>query len=485
MMRVLLVNPPDELELMLGVGKEFIQKFEPLGILYIAAWLREQGHRVEVVDAYAENLGRDDVLLRIAAASPDVVGFSTLTCSGSLVFSIGRELKRRYPNILVVLGNIHASVFARQYLENGCCDVVVHGDGELTMAAILERIEHDQGLESVAGIAFRDGAGRVVENGSCTLPDLTTLPMPARDLVEQRAYGVDNISNQNFVPGHESRAKTLITSRGCPFRCTFCVVHGDHPSRYNSAERVVDELEVLEKDYDASYVYIQDPLFMGNRQRLFAICEEIRRRNLSIAWGCDTHVNYLDREVVTTLAGANCYELSIGIESGVQRLLDVVGKRTDLGRIREAARTVKRHSDILLEGLFILGIPGETRKESLQTIRFARSLPLDMAQFSVFMPYPGSIAFEDLATRGEIDTGVRDDGEVVPAVWRRYSSYICFNDIDPIWVTPTQTAEQLRALQKRALREFYLRPRPIWRQIKRIRPNNAVKMARIALRGFF
>ncbi len=487
-MRVLLVNPPDELDVMLGVGKEFIQKYEPLGILYIAAYLRELKHDVQVIDAYAENLSRRDVLARIAVCSPDVLGFSTLTCNGAEVFAMGRECKRRFPEMLVVLGNIHASVFARQYLDNHCCDVVVHGDGELAMAAILERTRRQESLESVPGIAYRDDQGCVAETSGLAAPaDLARLPVPARDLVPREAYGEANISNQNFVPGRGNRAKSLITSRGCPFRCTFCAVHGDHKPRFNSAGRVVDELELLEQEYGASYVYVQDPLFMGNRERVFAICEEIRRRGLSLRWGCDTHVNYINRQVVEALAGANCYELSLGIESGVQRLLDSVGKGSSLERIRQATRTVKRHSNILLEGLFVLGLPGETSEDSLETIRFACSLPLDMAQFSVFIPYPGSLAFEDLAARGELDTGVRADGSVDPSAWRRYSSYLCFSnsDVEQIWVTEGQTAERLGLLQKRAFRRFYLRPEQLWRQVKRIRPDNALKMARIALRGFF
>jgi len=482
----MLVNPPDDMEAMLGVGKEFVQKYEPLGILYIAAALREEGHIVSIIDAYAEEIGTDDLMGRIETVMPDAVGFSTLTCHGRSVYSMGRELKQRHPDMLIVLGNIHASIFARQYLVNDCCDIVVHGEGEHVMVEILEQSSGDRKWEAVSGISFRGGSGDVVRTSpDNVIDDLSALPMPARDLVDQDLYGLSNISNQLFVAGGDARARTLITSRGCPYRCTFCVVHGDNKPRYNDAVSVVDEMEFLEKELGISYVYIQDPLFMGDRKRVSTICSEIKRRGLDLKWGCDTHVNYLKPRIIEELSSANCFELSVGIESGVQRLLDQIGKKTTLDRIVEATRAVKSHSDILLEGLFILGIPTETYEESLQTIRFAKSLVIDMAQFSTFMPYPGSPAFDDFAARGEIDTGIREDGGVDPDVWKRYSSYACFSEIEPIWVTPSLSVEQLIGLQKRALREFYLRPSQVWRQVKRIRPDNFFKMARIALRGFF
>ena len=172
--------------------------------------------------------------------------------------------------------------------------------------------------------------------------------------------------------------------------------------------KVVDELELLQKDYNAAYVYLMDPLFFGNRNRVLAICDEINRRNLSIRWGCDAHIKLMTPEIVRAVAKANCYELSLGIESGVQRLLDEVNKGTTLKKAEEAVRMIRENSDIHLEGLFILGLPTETPQETLQTIRFAKSLPLDMAQFSILCPYPGSPLFLELTAKGELDSGVRE-----------------------------------------------------------------------------
>ncbi len=378
-----------------------------------------------------------------------------------------------------------ASVFAANYLGCGCADVVVHGDGEPAMIELVAGHEAGRFPRHLKGISFRSPDGQIVRNpGSNAVADLSKLPAPRRDLVDQRLYGLENISNQLWT-SDSGAAKTMVTSRGCKNRCTFCVVHGSKVPRYNSAENVLDELEILERDFGASYVYIQDPLFLGHRRRARAICDGIRRRGLSIRWGCDAHVRDINPEMVRLLARANCYELSLGFESGVQRLLDTVNKQTRVEEGLTAARTVKEHSDILLEGLFILGIPGETPEDTLRTIRYACELPIDMAQFSLFTPYPGSPIFNDLAARGEIDTGARGGRGLAPEVWQRYSAYACFSGIEPAWITPEHTKDGLMALQKRALREFYLRPSQVWRQLKRVRPNNLLTMARVALKGFF
>ncbi len=282
-MKVVLVNPPDEMEQMLGSGTAFVQKYEPLGLLYIAAVLRERGHEVVVIDAYAEDLDEAAILEAVARHAPRIVGFSVLTCNGAIVWRLGQALKERFPELLVVLGNVHASVYAEDYVAHGVADLVVHGEGELVMDDICRELEGERRWGELPGLSYLDPEGRPARSpGANVVQDLSSLPVPALDLVNQSHYGLSRLSNQNYVAENAGAAKTLITSRGCPFRCHFCVVHGNRKPRYNDAQRVVDEMELLEKDYGASYVYIQDPLFMAHRGRVREICDEIRRRGLRL-----------------------------------------------------------------------------------------------------------------------------------------------------------------------------------------------------------
>jgi len=485
-MRILLINPPDEMEAMFGVGRGLVQKYEPLGLLYIAAVAREAGHDVEVIDAYAEDLGVETLKQRIRDAAPEVVGLSTLTCNGAMVYELGRWIHAELPGAFVVLGNVHASVYAPQYLLAGAADAVVHGEGEYAFRSIIGRVAAGRrDLSDVEAVSFlRDGQVHRTSNWG-VVSDLSALPRPARDLVDQRLYRLTELSNQNYITEKGKQAKTIVTSRGCFYRCRFCVVHHGMRPRYDDAVRVVDELQMLEEEYNTGYVYIQDPLFMGDRGRVVDIASEIIRRGLKIKWGCDANVNHMTPEIIRAMDDANCYELSLGIESGVQRNLDAVGKKITTDKVRRTVRMIRDNSDILIEGLFILGIPGETHAEALETIRFASSLGLDMAQFSIMTPYPGSPLFEELGAAGELDTGIRADSGLDTSVWKRFSSYIMFTDNQPIWVTPTMDWKELQALQKKALRSFYLRPRQVLRQLRRVRPSNLVQTVKIALKGFF
>lgn len=481
-MRITLLQPPDEMEAMLGEGKALVQKLEPLGLLYIGAVCRDAGCDVEVIDAHAEDLDRDSVRKRLLESRPDVLGISTLTCGGEIVFHLGKWVKENLPETLVVLGNIHASVFAKEYLENGCCDVVIHGEGE---GPFLKAVEHRRGKcarSDIPNASFVDADGKTRLNPKPALVEkLASLPRPARELVDRSRYHGDPLSNLLYVGGSGSVVIPMTTSRGCGHQCTFCVVN--QRPRYDSPERVVDEMETLEKEHGAGYTLIVDPLCMRDPKRMLAICSEYRKRGLSIRWGCDARVDCVNEELLDAMAEANCHDLSFGIESGVQRLLDAVKKGTRVEKIADTVAMVRRRTDLLVAGLFVLGLPGETPEDSLSTIAFAKSLPLDMAQFSILTPYPGSPLFEELRGK-DLDTGVRDDGSLDPSVWKRYSAYISFTDIDPIWVTPEQTPDGLKALQRRAQREFYLRPSIVLKHLKRVRPSNLLSVLKIARKGF-
>ncbi len=483
-MRVLLVNPPDDLDVMLGSGQVFVQPAEPLGILSIAATLQAEGHQVSVLDAYALHLDPEQVFRRIEEAQPEVVGLGVLTCQGRVVYHLGRRLKRAHPDLLVVLGNVHAATFAEAYVTEGCADLVVHGEGETALVRILREARGARRWQTLPGLTYRDAAGQARSTGGVLVePDLAALPPPARDLVAPHLYGGLQASNRNFVPSARRRMMSLSTSRGCPYGCSFCAVAADRRTRALPAERVVDELEQLERTWGAGYVFMVDPLFGGQAERLAAIARGIRERGLRVPWGCTTHVNAIRPDVVTTLASANCYELSLGFESGVQRHLDAIGKRTTPERGMQAARTLRDYSDIRIEGLFILGLPGETPDETLRTLLFACRLPIQMAQFSLFTPYPGSPAFERLAAANDLDTGLRADGSLDPDAWLRYSAYPGFGSVQPVWVTPAYTARELMRMQKLALRAFYLRPAKLLEQALKLRPSSASALLRGAWRG--
>ncbi len=484
-MKILMVNPNSNLNEMLGVGKVFVQKYEPLGILYIAANLIKNGYDVSVIDCFAENLSCNDLKTKICDIKPDVISFSVLTASGSFALEAGQWIKSNLPDIFVIMGNVHASVYSYAYLYNKSCDLVIHGEGEEIFLEILKRLEKSISFGGLDAVSFVEN-GRIYENKKFAfVKGLDSMPHPARHLLKKDLYKLLPISNQPYISRGDEVVRSMMTSRGCPNRCTFCVVHHGSNPRFRSPENVLEEMLEINDNDKASYVVIQDPLFMANKRRAIEICEKKINNNIGFLWEADAHVKYADDELLSVMEKAGCYALSFGIESGVQRLLDGVRKGTKLNDIISAVERVKKRTKIKACGLFILGLPGETYEDTVKTIEFAKSLPLDMAQFSICTPYPGSPLYEELVKNKMIDTGIREDGSIDVDVWNRYSAYISFTDNDPIWVTGNMTAGVLKKMQKRAQREFYLRPSQIVKQIKRINKDNFWQVVRIAIKGFF
>lgn len=474
-MKILLINPPNNLNRVLGKANVFIGAFEPMGLLYVAAVLEKHKYEVKVLDAFHEHYNLKQISQFIKEFKPEVIGITCLTSTGSLTYYIGKMIKEKFPGIKVVLGNIHASIFSTAFLKNKIADVVVHGEGEFSMLEVVEAFEKKKSMKDVLGISWWNGK-RVVDNPLREpVADLDEIPMPARHLIPAEKYSANNLSNFIYVNHSKKLMKQMMTSRGCVFQCRFCVVHRQRRWRCHSPKRVVDEMELLINKYNACYLFIMDPLFIANRERAIAICKEIRRRKLKFQWGCECHVNIITLNLLRRMKAAGCYEVHFGIESGVQRLLDNVNKGTKIERIEKAVKIAKK-AGLKVSGLFMLGLPGETFADSKKTIDFACALPLDFAQFSITVPYPGSQLFMDLVKEGKIDTGVRRDGTIDPSVWERFSAYSSFTDNKPIYLTEGMTMEELKKAQKLALRRFHLRPKQIVQHVRRLSINDLPRM---------
>lgn len=456
--KVLLFFPPNNMDKIVGRGKHFITPGEPFGIMYISSFLKSKGVDLELVDAFALGWGAKEIIDLIREKEPLLVGFSCLTSGAPIVYQLGKEIKAKFPQTKVVLGNRHATVFAGYFLQEGCADFIIRDEGEITMLELYQALSGGGALENILGLSWkRDGV--IVHNPDRPFTEeLDIFPLPDRDSVPLDKYRLQ------FYWGPKSSSKYykgMMTSRGCPNQCTYCNVHKDKKVRYHSVNRVMEEIGLLVNKYKAQYIFFLDSLFISKRERVMEICDRIVAEKLKFEWNCEGHVNFITKDLLKKMKQAGCHMIAFGIESGVQELLHNVKKYQSLEKIREVVRYTKE-AGIKPVGLFMLGLPGETKELSLRTIDFAKSLPLDFAQFAITVPYPGTELYYEQVKRGKVD----------PYAWTRFSQYVSFTDNMPIYVPDGMTGEELKALQLRAIKEFYLRPKVIFNQLLKARLNS-------------
>jgi radical SAM superfamily enzyme YgiQ (UPF0313 family) len=452
-MKVLLINPHFE------VGKfgRFCRFFRPmpcLGLAYIAAVLKKNNFEVEALDSFALRIKEAEVLEIVKEKKPRLVGISCLTPSMPIALSIVRKIKEYDRDITIALGNIHASFFAEKILAGEGVDVVVHGEGEYAMSEVAEAVCSNKNFDQIKGISFKADGKIIKTTARDLLEDLDSLPYPAWHLFSFEKYG--------FLPFADiyKPALSILTSRGCPYHCSFCSLPNIKSKyRKRSAEKVVDEIDSMIKRFQVRQIGFVDPIFSLTKEDGLRLCQEMIRRNLGerVVWLCETRVDLMDRELLQAMKKAGCRRILYGIETGNQEILDKAKKNFNLNSIKKTVKDTK-DAGIHAVGLFMLGFPGETKEMMQRTINFAREIDLDFAKFALTIPFPGSQLYDELTRSGKLK---RQDWE----------NFIPFNS-DPkklVCVTERIKPEELIHMQKKAHFEFYLRPKIIFRHLVKIR----------------
>ncbi len=456
-MKVLLVNPAIE-DGSLGTFAKLMEPMPVVGLAYLAAICERDGHELCVVDQFAGRSTPAAIARRALDFGADVLGLGLLTPAVPTCIEIIDACRAALPDITVIAGNIHADVFARDLLEDGTADIVAHGEAEDTLSELLAVLDDgvdDTALAGVLGISWRDEAGEVRRNAARPhRRDLDSLPWPAWHRFPVHRYGL--------LPLADVAKPTLAmtASRGCPYRCEFCsLLYAGANYRARDPIAIVDEYEGLHHRYGARQIGFMDPVFPLHKKVMFSFCEELMRRGLhkKVVWVSETRVDRIDREMLRVMRSSGCRRLLLGIESGVDMLLENVNKTFDTERVRRAV-ALCREEGIETIGLFMIGLPGETPEMTKQTIDFASSLPLDFAKFAITVPFPGSQLFEDLYREGRLDT----------SDWGDWTTFQPDPDRLPYVPRNVDNAFLLR-MQKEGTRRFYLRPKMIWHHLVEVR----------------
>lgn len=465
-MKVLLVMPP------IAISQGYYSSggdFEfPVSICYLAALIEKIGKKVEIFDGrLSKNLLKDFSNL-LERGNFDIVGFSTVTPSTTNTMRLAAAVKQKKPGTITIIGGVHPTVIGPKVLEQmRDIDIAVFGEGEQTIAELLRNLETNQPLSDVCGLAFRKGSSIVQTGRRELIKDLDSIPFPAYHLADISKYGTN--------PGLfvEKPIIAIITSRGCPFNCNFCAdsVVWQHRCRLRRAQKVVDEMEFLVKDYRVKEIKFFDDTFTIDRARAVEICNEILKRNLRVIWRCASRVDRIDLELLKLMKKSGCCSISFGLESGSDEMLKRMNKGTTVQQGRTAVRLAKQ-AGLWVNGLFMLNYPGETVETVEQTIRFSRELDLDYAGFNLVIPHFGTKMYDE----------IKENYKVEPKVWDNPDAplgnqiYFYQNSLPP---------DYLIKAYRRAGMWFYMRPKMILKSILRIRNLAMLKSYAIAALQLF
>ena len=359
-----------------------MKPYPPLGVLYVASHLEACGFGVRVFDSTFST--RAQLAALIESERPPVVGIYVNLITRASALDLVRRAKAA--GAIVVLGGPEPASYAERYLAHGA-DVVVVGEGELTMAALLRHFRDRglDGLETIDGIRFRGADGATVATPPRPpIRDLDAQPWPARGAIDLARYV------ETWRRHHGRGSLSLITARGCPYECQWCshAVFG-HSHRRRSVGNVADELESLVATYRPDMVWYADDVFTIHRRWLLDYAEELDRRRLRVPFETITREDRLDDEVVAALARMGCWRLWIGAESGSQRVLDAMKRRTDAARVREMVALLRRHG--IESGLFVmLGYEGEELADIEATVDHLRSARPDVFLTTGAYPIAGT-----------------------------------------------------------------------------------------------
>jgi len=381
-MRVLLLRPAAE--------KKSMARVLPLGLLAIGSVLKRAGHQVKILDLRISNSPDEELSSVMKSFNPQVVGIGVMTIECKYGFIDAAKVKKLNPDVTIIFGGPHCSHEPRFILNDPNVDLMVSGEGDLTIAELIDALEQGRDIENIAGIAYKKNGSYIRTADRPVIRDLDKFDQEY-DLIYLERYFNFQSSMDFFPVFRNKRFLPLVTSRGCPFKCTYCHDIFDKSIQYRSPKAVVDEIEYLINKYGVREFHIVDDVFNVNMKRAKIVLDAIIQKNLNIhiSFPNGLRADFFDDELIDKMQRAGVYRMALGIESGSQRIQDMIQKDLDINIIYGVVEKLTR-ARMSVHGFFMLGFPSETRKEMEATIDFACDLGLTTANFSLVIPNPGT-----------------------------------------------------------------------------------------------
>ena len=416
----------------------------PIYLAYLAAIVRKDGHGVDFVDAILDELSVTSFARRVADSAPAVAVLECSTPSIDYDLASASEIKKHSPRTMTVLVGSHPTVYHRKIMSaRPAVDAVCRGEFDYTVRDLVRAVAAGGSLAGVEGLTWRENGEIRVNPDRPLIADLDEIPFPARDVVKSRFYRQATFRGKTPT--------TVITSRGCPFRCVYCLwprtLYGNR-FRARSAANVVEELEEAASRFGVDEIYFDDDSMGLDRNRMLEICRLMVEKKLRLEWIAQCRVDSMDEEVLRAMKEAGCRYIRFGVESGSPRMLKVMKKGITVEKAMETFR-LARKVGIRTQAFFLFGVPEETGESIRETIEFAKKLKPDSAQFAVVVPHPGTELFRVSRDRG----------------WLRYNNWEDFSSCRAMIETPQLSLAEVEQARIRAYREFYFRPAYVWQTL--------------------
>lgn len=381
--------------------------YPPYGALCIGTILQNNGHLVEVLNLDRVRRDLDEVVREIKKYGPDIIGFSAVVSNSyRYIKEYTRVIKENFPEVFLILGG-QLSYAAKVVLQNTPIDAIVIGEGENTVLSLCKYLDKETSLGEINGIAYKNKNDEVIFTGPVKqIKNLDDLPIPDYSLIEMdnylltadERYGEFFFNDPRFNEPHrkDKKAFTIMTGRGCQAKCTFCC-RGVQGLRKHSPEYLLDLMEDLIDNYNVGYFTFGDESFIASKKWVLNFLKALKERKLDVLfYVLGARVDLMDRELIFALKDAGCFMIEYGYESGCQRMLDLIEKRTTVSQNYKAHMLTMKEAGLFTVPAFIINMPGETSETIAETIQFVKSLELDDVSFVVkyAQAQPGTPLYE-------------------------------------------------------------------------------------------
>lgn len=464
--QVLLVNPSITHLTQNQVVTDVIRNSFPMSLGHVAGYLEHKGYSARIHDEQIVPLTPDEVRRQLDLMGPKgstlkIVGFTTLTVTSGRVYELARLFKQADPDVVTMIGGIHASILPDEGLATGVIDFVVRGEGELTTTELMEALTGDRDFSKIDGLSYRNGLMAAHNPPRELIKDLNILPPFAYHFFKDTWQ-------------HYSGFFSIQSSRGCPHACIFCSQRSLTGKRYRTVnqERVLNDIGMLIEQYGATTIRFLDDNIAANKKHIMALLDAIIARGYhkKTSFEAPMRGDNMDEELLDKVKEANFSLVTFGLETCSERLMKIINKGETVEEVLRAIRMTARKG-ITVGTTLIFGLPTETRRERWQTIRTVFALPLDSARFNILTPYPDTPVYKELTERGEKIT-------ILPG-WVNFSVQYMWENDDVPYVPPGTDKYELILTTMFANLAFYLRPRGIKNIFtKSVAGGNAVHLPR-------